>query len=84
MGGYIMEIIRIDGNSLNLEDFIRITRENVKIELDESAVDKVNKAREFVDKLVKDGKTSYGITTGFGKFNSLKRSLLIAILCILI
>ncbi len=64
-----MEIIRIDGNSLNLEDFIRITRENVKIELDESAVDKVNKAREFVDKLVKDGKTSYGITTGFGKFS---------------
>lgn len=65
-----MEIIRIDGNSLNLEDFVRITRENAHIELDESAIEKVNKARDFVDRLVKDGKTSYGITTGFGKFSN--------------
>ncbi|MEW8973632.1 MAG: histidine ammonia-lyase [Tissierellaceae bacterium] len=64
-----MENIKIDGNNLDLEKLIKITRGNAKIELTEDAIEKVNRAREFVDRLVKEGKISYGITTGFGKFS---------------
>lgn len=62
-------MIRIDGNNLTLEDFIQITRHGAKVELADGAIDRVNKAREYTDKLVSDGKVVYGITTGFGKFS---------------
>lgn len=64
-----MNKILIDGNSLTIEDVVKIARDNYKIELTKDALDKVTKARELVDKLVEEEKISYGITTGFGKFS---------------
>ena len=61
--------IFIDGNSLILEQFIEVTRNNTKVELAEEAIKKVNKARELVDRYVNENKVVYGITTGFGKFS---------------
>ncbi|MGM0397249.1 MAG: histidine ammonia-lyase [Bacillota bacterium] len=64
-----MNKVIVDGNSLTLEDFIRIVRGGFHIELSNEARKKVEKARDFVDKLVKEEKVVYGITTGFGKFS---------------
>lgn len=64
-----MNKIYLDGNSLDLEQFIQVTRFNAKVELTEEAVTKVNMARAVVDKFVDGEKVVYGITTGFGKFS---------------
>lgn len=64
-----MTYIEIDGNNLTLEEFIRVTRNNKKVKLTSLAEEKINKSREFVDKLVEEDQVVYGITTGFGKFS---------------
>ncbi|CCQ97099.1 Histidine ammonia-lyase [[Clostridium] ultunense Esp] len=69
-----MKKILIDGNSLNLEEFINVVRKGYKVKLTEDAVEKVNKARHVVDEFVEDERVVYGITTGFGKFSDVSIS----------
>ncbi|WP_129600246.1 histidine ammonia-lyase [Anaerophilus nitritogenes] len=64
-----MNKILIDGNSLTLEDVVKVAREDFEVALTEEALEKVKKSRAFVDKLVDEERTVYGITTGFGKFS---------------
>lgn len=64
-----MEKIRINGNNLNLEQFIKVTREMVKVEISVDATKRVEESRELVDKFVEENKVVYGITTGFGNFS---------------
>lgn len=64
-----MEKIRINGNDLNLEQFIKVTREMAKVEISEDAIKRVEESRALVDKFVKENKIVYGITTGFGNFS---------------
>ncbi len=65
-----MKNLFIDGNNLKLEDFIKVSRFNQKVELTEDAINNVNSSRKLVDELVEAGKVVYGITTGFGKFSN--------------
>lgn len=64
-----MNKVILDGNSLTLEDFIRIVRGGFRVELSEEAMKRVEKARSLVDRFVEEEKVVYGITTGFGKFS---------------
>jgi len=66
--------VYLDGNSLNLKDFINVVRGGYKVELTEEAISKVNKSREMVDKFVEEERVVYGITTGFGKFSDVNIS----------
>lgn len=58
--------ITITGNSLTLEDFIRVTRDHAKIVLSEEAKKRIQQSRATVEKLVNDNAVVYGLTTGFG------------------
>jgi histidine ammonia-lyase len=69
-----MSTIMLDGNSLNLEDFIKVVRGNEKIDLSQEVKDKMQKSRDLVDKYVEEEKVVYGITTGFGKFSNVSIS----------
>ncbi len=59
----------IDGEHLTIKDLVNVARCNFTVELSENAVQKVRKARTYVDKLVDEEAVVYGITTGFGKFS---------------
>ena len=61
-------VLLIDGNSLTLEQIYDVAYNFKKIELTLHAMEKVNKCRAFVDKIISDKKVVYGLTTGFGKF----------------
>lgn len=61
--------IVIDGKSLTLNAVMEVARFKVPVELSEESVEKVLKARRFVDELVDSKKVVYGISTGFGKFS---------------
>jgi len=64
-----MKKVIIDGNNLSIEDVINVARYNYAVELSDDAIQKVNKSRNLVDRLVEEEKVVYGITTGFGKFS---------------
>jgi len=69
-----MNICVIDGMSLKLEDVVNVSRNNYSVKLAEHAIENIKKSRAYVDNLVDEGKTVYGITTGFGKFSDVNVS----------
>lgn len=86
-----MKKILVDGNSLTLDDFIKVTRDKYLIELTEEAKENINKSRGLVEKYIEENRVIYGITTGFGKFSdvsivgeeakTLQRNLIISHAC---
>lgn len=66
-----MERVTITGNDLTLDELIKVAREKYVVEIAKEAGQKVIQSRAYVEKLIKDGKVVYGITTGFGKFSNI-------------
>lgn len=64
-----METLMLDGESLDLKEFITVTRGMRKVQLTKDAQEKVNKARALVDRFVAENRVEYGINTGFGEFS---------------
>ena len=85
-----MELL-IGNKKLTLEDLINVTRNGYEVKISEEAKEKGAIARKLVDDYVEEGKISYGITTGFGKFSdsiiskeetaTLQRNLIISHAC---
>ncbi|MBD1373210.1 histidine ammonia-lyase [Hazenella sp. IB182357] len=63
--------IEITGNQLTYEQFQSVVYDYRKVQISESAYKKINESRKYVEKLVQEEKTVYGITTGFGKFSDI-------------
>lgn len=66
----VSSILELNGHSLMLEDIVQVARMNKKIALDSSAVAFVERGSRMVRSWVDEGKTIYGITTGFGDLAS--------------
>ncbi|QCX34209.1 histidine ammonia-lyase [Caloramator sp. E03] len=64
-----MNKIIIDGESLKIDDIVKVARYGYEVELSINAKDKIEKARRLVDRFVENERVEYGITTGFGKFS---------------
>ena len=64
-----MSLLAIDGNSLTVEDVVRVARDGAAAEvtLSRDAERALDASRALVDAAVSDGRTMYGINTGFGK-----------------
>ncbi len=60
----------IDGETLSINDIVSVARNFEKVELSHDAGKKVMKCRDFVESLVASEKVVYGVTTGFGAFDS--------------
>ncbi len=58
--------IIINGNNLKIEDVVKVARFNHEVELSDSAIERINRSRESVEKILDEGKVVYGLTTGFG------------------
>ena len=62
-------MIVLDGNSLTIEDVARVAgREETDIRISDEAKKRVAESRALVERWVEEGKTIYGVTTGFGEF----------------
>jgi len=64
--------VLITGNDLTLEELKQIAYNFEKIELHPDSMERVNRCRKYVDKIVKENRTVYGLTTGFGKFSTIR------------
>ena len=60
--------VAIDGHHLTLEQFIAVCRHGATVELDAAARDAMQRSRDLAEKIAREGRVAYGITTGFGEF----------------
>lgn len=63
-----MSVIKIDGNSLTIEEIVAVARRGIGVELTPSAREAIQQSHGWVEKIVDAGKPVYGINTGFGIF----------------
>lgn len=52
--------------TLTLAQLRQISRQAVQLNLDDSAIESINQSAEIVQQVLRDGRTVYGINTGFG------------------
>ena len=60
--------IRLDGNSLTIDEAFLAEKNGRKVSLSASAVRKMAQSREQVEKWLGGNEVIYGVTTGFGEF----------------
>lgn len=61
------EAVRI-GTHLDLDAVVQVARFFAPVQLDDSARPRIRESRAFVERLIVENQTVYGVTTGFGKF----------------
>jgi len=59
-------VLRIGTEPVSLKDLRTAGREPVTVEIDESVMAKIVKAQKVVEQVLAEGRTVYGINTGFG------------------
>ncbi|AHV97534.1 histidine ammonia-lyase [Paenibacillus sabinae] len=62
-------MIQLDGDSLTLKQVAGAIFSGDKVKISDEARVKVNQSRAIIDSIVKQGRSVYGVTTGFGKFS---------------
>ncbi len=70
----IFFMVDIDGNSLTIDDVVRVARYHEKVSLSSSAVKRVTACRDIVDKIIERKEDVYGINTGVGKLSNVHLS----------
>ncbi|MHA2025586.1 MAG: histidine ammonia-lyase [Candidatus Thorarchaeota archaeon] len=68
------KIVAIDGESLTIDDVVQVARFEKKAELAASAIEQIKKSRDVVERAIKEGRTVYGVNTGFGDLSSVSIS----------
>jgi histidine ammonia-lyase len=63
-------MVSIDGNSLAIHDVALVSRRAERVRLDDKAIDGVLRSRAYVEKIVKENRVVYGITTGVGELSN--------------
>ena len=66
--------VTIDGSPLSVADVVAVARDGAAVEIGPALADRMGPARELVDRIVAEGATVYGITTGFGALASVRVS----------
>lgn len=64
----IKEVV-LNSNNLTAEEVVAVARFGATVILDPKTVERMNKSRSLVDKIVLSDRPTYGINTGFGKFS---------------
>ena len=57
----------VSGNSLQVDDVVAVARGR-PVKLDPESLPLMNRSRQAVEQIVREGRVAYGITTGFGRF----------------
>jgi histidine ammonia-lyase len=60
------------GNPLSLADVAAVARDNAPVDLDPLARVRVTTSRAYIERIVAEGRTVYGVTTGFGKLSNVR------------
>lgn len=58
------------GEPLSIADVVRVARDGAPAALSSAARDRMQTSRAYIERLVAEGRTVYGVTTGFGKLST--------------
>ncbi|HWX54063.1 MAG TPA: histidine ammonia-lyase [Verrucomicrobiae bacterium] len=67
-----MSTLQINGNDLSLKDLWEVVYDRRAVSLATNAREKVNAARAVVDKLVREDRLAYAVTTGVGQLSDVR------------
>ena len=67
-------VVAIDGESLTIDDVVQVARFGEKVEVAASAMDQIKNSRDVIENAIKEGRTVYGVNTGFGDLASVSIS----------
>jgi histidine ammonia-lyase len=67
-----VKTIRLTGEGFRLADLDVVARKSAQAALSPGARRKIRESRRVVERLVRRGAVSYGITTGFGRFSEIR------------
>lgn len=62
-----MRVVTIDGGPLQIADVVDVADGRATVEVGSGLADRMAPARRLVEQVVAEGRTVYGITTGFGR-----------------
>jgi len=65
-----MHKLYIDGETLRIEDVLRVAQESVQVIIPEKAKKQVRRSRQVLEKLVRKKQVIYGVNTGFGALSN--------------
>ncbi|MDX1389797.1 MAG: aromatic amino acid ammonia-lyase, partial [Acidobacteriota bacterium] len=57
----------LDGNSLTIEDVVRVARKNERVELAAGSVEAIKRCRTMIERKIEAREIMYGINTGIGE-----------------
>ena len=60
--------VTLDGHSLTLDAFVAVARFGAAVRISETAKKAMKASRELAEKIMRENRVAYGITTGFGDF----------------
>ena len=63
-----IQTVVLDGCSLTLEAFVAVARYGARVELSDKAREALARSRALAEKIAREKRVAYGITTGFGDF----------------
>ena len=58
------------GEPLSIADVVRVARDGADVAITPAARTRMEQSREYIERLVAEGRTVYGVTTGFGRLAS--------------
>lgn len=67
-------VVTVDGSPLSVAEVVAVARGVAQVEIDPGLATRMAPARSVVDRIVAEGTTVYGITTGFGALASVRVS----------
>ncbi|MEM3874060.1 MAG: histidine ammonia-lyase [Candidatus Bathyarchaeia archaeon] len=69
-----MHEVQIDGETLTIEDVVKVAYNKAKVFVPERVKARVKACREFLERLLEKGEVIYGVNTGFGALSDAKIS----------
>jgi len=69
-----MKTILFDTNTMTLEDLEAIARQGARVQLTKDSEKRISKSRKLIEQWIREEKTIYGVTTGFGALSDVSIS----------
>lgn len=65
-------MLELDGQKLSLAQVVAVARDKEQVSLSPAARARVDQSRKVVEEIVAEGRTVYGVNTGFGKLSDVR------------
>ncbi len=66
--------LTINGGGFTVQDVVHVARDKARVNMSTEALERVERSRAMLEKLVEEDAVVYGITTGFGRFSDVNIS----------